>query len=215
MIQCADQISDASSRAGEMIRRMRDFVRHGETEREVCDLNLLVEEAVRLVAFEGRRHQATVVVRPPNECVLVRVDRVQIQQVLVNLLKNAFESIAAAECEIREVVADCSVVGPVGMISIVDSGPGVPEEFIETIFDAFVTTRKEGMGMGLAISRTIVEGHDGRIRVEQREGNGAAFLVELPVHDPAQCFASIDVSSAADPVSDVTVNPLNAVIQEA
>ena len=112
-------------------------------------------------------------------------------------------------------MADCSVVGPVGMISIVDSGPGVPEEFIETIFDAFVTTRKEGMGMGLAISRTIVEGHDGRIRVEQREGNGAAFLVELPVHDPAQCFASIDVSSAADQVSDVTVNPLNAVIQEA
>ncbi|MBL6706720.1 MAG: PAS domain S-box protein [Planctomycetaceae bacterium] len=215
MVQCADQISDASSRAGEMIRRMRSFVRHGETEREVCDLNLLVEEAVRLVEFEGRRHQATVVVRPTNECVLVRVDRVQIQQVLVNLLKNAFESIAAAGCEIREVEACCSVAGSVGKISIVDSGPGVPEEFIETIFDAFVTTRKEGMGMGLAISRTIVEGHYGRIRVEQPQGSGAAFLVELPLHDPAQSFASIDVTSAVDPVSDVTVNAVNVVAQEA
>ena len=212
MIQCADQISDASSRAGEMIRRMRDFVRHGETEREVCDMNLLIEEAVRLVAFEGHRHQVTVVVQPAKECVVVRVDRVQIQQILVNLLKNAFESIAAAECDVREVVAACSVVEAAARVSIVDSGPGVPEELFETIFDAFVTTRKEGMGMGLAISRTIVEGHNGLIRVEQREGSGTAFLVELPLHDVAQRFVDINAASAVERIPDVAGN---AVIQEA
>ncbi|MFT4557947.1 MAG: PAS domain S-box-containing protein [Planctomycetaceae bacterium] len=167
MVQCADQISDASSRAGEMIRRMRNFVRRGETDREVCDLNELVEESVRLVSFEGRRTKATVKIQPIDESILVSVDRVQIQQVLVNLLKNAFESMAATECVTRQVVASCNVVGTVGRISIVDSGAGIPEEFQETIFDAFVTTRKEGMGMGLAISRTIVEGHDGRIWLEQ------------------------------------------------
>ena len=212
MVQCADQISDAASRAGEMIRRMRNFVRHGETEREVCDLNSLVEEAVRLVGFEGRRHQATVVVLTTDERVDVSVDRVQIQQVLVNLLKNAFESMATAECELREAVAGCSIVGAVGRISIVDSGAGVPEEIQKTIFDAFVTTRKEGMGMGLAISRTIVEGHDGRIWLEQREGCGAAFHVELPLNEVAERFANDDVSGETNLAPGT---PENVVIQEA
>lgn len=183
MVQCADQIGDASSRAGEMIRRMRNFVEHGETEREVCDLNDLVRESVRLVGFEGRRTKATVELQTSDESVLVSVDRVQIQQVLVNLLKNAFESMAATECQTRKVVASCSVVGTEGRISIVDSGTGVPKEFQNTVFDAFITTRKEGMGMGLAISRTIVEGHDGRIWLEQGEDCGAAFHVELPLND--------------------------------
>lgn len=183
MVQCADQIGDASSRAGEMIRRMRNFVQHGETEREVCELNELLEESVRLVGFEGRRNKATVKLEISDESVLVSVDRVQIQQVLVNLLKNAFESMAATECETREVVASCCVVGTAGRISIVDSGVGVPEEFQSSVFDAFITTRKEGMGMGLAISRTIVEGHDGRIWLEQGDGGGAAFHVELPLND--------------------------------
>jgi len=184
MVQCADQISDASSRAGEMIRRMRNFVRYGETEREVCDLNVLMEEAVRLVDFEGRRHDASVVISTSETPVLVSVDRVQIQQVLVNLLKNAFESMASADCDKREVVATCSVAGAAGRISIADTGAGIPEESQPTIFDAFVTTRKEGMGMGLAISRTIMEGRNGRICLQQGTTEGAVFDVELPLHDP-------------------------------
>ena len=203
MVQCADQIGDASSRAGEMIRRMRNFVQHGETEREVCDLNDLVEESVRLVAFEGRRHKATVKLQTLDEPVLVSVDRVQIQQVLVNLLKNAFESMAATDCETREVVASCFVVEKAGRISIVDSGAGVSNEFQNTVFDAFITTRKEGMGMGLAISRTIVEGHDGRIWLEQREGCGAAFHVELPLNDASSPRADDSAQLAeTDQVSD-------------
>jgi len=204
MVQCADQISDASSRAGEMIRRMRNFVRSGETDREFCDLNELVEESVRLVGFEGRRTKATVKIQPMDESILVSVDRVQIQQVLVNLLKNAFESMAATECVTRQVVASCHVVGTVGRISIVDSGAGIPEEFQKTIFDAFVTTRKEGMGMGLAISRTIVEGHDGRIWLEQGDGSGAAFHLELPLNDATQRAAEAARLGEADHVSDTS-----------
>jgi len=204
MVQCADQISDASSRAGEMIRRMRNFVRHGETDREVCDLNELVEESVRLVGFEGRRTRATVKLQPTDESILVSVDRVQVQQVLVNLLKNAFESMAATECPTRKVVASCNVVGTEGRISIVDSGAGVPEEFQNTIFDAFVTTRKEGMGMGLAISRTIVEGHDGRIWLEQEESCGAAFHLELPLNDATQRAAEAVRLGEADQVPDAS-----------
>ncbi|MFT5323699.1 MAG: two-component system sensor kinase FixL [Planctomycetaceae bacterium] len=204
MVQCADQISDASSRAGEMIRRMRNFVRHGETGREVCDLNELVEESVRLVGFEGRRTKATVRIQPMHESILVSVDRVQIQQVLVNLLKNAFESMAAPECVTRQVVASCHVVGTVGRISIVDSGAGIPEEFQKTIFDAFVTTRKEGMGMGLAISRTIVEGHDGRIWLEHGDGSGAAFHLELPLNDATQRAAEAARLGEVDQVRDTS-----------
>lgn len=213
MVQCADQIGDASSRAGEMIRRMRNFVQHGETEREVCELNDLLEESVRLVGFEGRRNKAIVKLQTSDEAVLVSVDRVQIQQVLVNLLKNAFESMAATECETREVVASCFVFGTAGRISIVDSGAGVPEEFQSSVFDAFITTRKEGMGMGLVISRTIVEGHDGRIWLEQGEGGGAAFHVELPLSDASsQCADDVARLIDTDQLPDTTDN---AVVQEA
>ena len=187
MVQCADQISEASSRAGEMIRRMRNFVRHGETELELCDLNILVEEAVRLVDFEARRNKASVEVRVSSERVPVKVDRVQIQQVLVNLLKNAFESMVSAECEVRNVVATCELVGTAGRVTIEDSGAGVPEEFQDTIFNAFITTRKEGMGMGLAISRTIIEGHDGKIWLDTGSGSGAVFCLEVPL-----CETSLD-----------------------
>jgi PAS domain S-box-containing protein len=205
MGQCADQISDATSRAGEMIRRMRDFVRHGDTEREVCDLNVLIEEAERLVGFEGRRNNASVEVRTTENRIVVNVDRVQIQQVLVNLLKNAFESMASAECGIRTVVATCEIVGTAGRISIEDSGVGVPPEFRDTIFDAFVTTRQEGMGMGLAISRTIVEGHDGRIWLDSASGTGAVFHVELPLFHRAGVEENTDDmgESAEDVVASI------------
>ncbi len=179
MIQCVDQISEASSRAGEMIRRMRDFVRRGQTDREVCDLRVLVEEAVRLVSFEGRRNSASIIVRVSDSGILVDVDRVQIQQVLVNLLINAFEAMSGAFSQRREVVVSCDRIGNVGRISIEDSGIGIPPEIQSTIFEPFVTSHKEGMGMGLAISRTIVEGHNGRIWFEHRPANGALFHVEL------------------------------------
>lgn len=194
MVQCADQISEASSRAGEMIRRLRNFVRHGGTEREVCDLNVLVDEAVRLVSFEASRHEASVVVRKASQRLLVSVDRVQIQQVLVNLLKNAFEAVAAAECETREVIASCDELESAGRITIKDSGAGVPSELRESIFEAFVTTRREGMGMGLAISRTIIEGHGGHIQLGQDDSEGASFHVELPLSSESSDDNDADAS---------------------
>lgn len=202
MAECADQISDASSRAGEMIRRMRNFVRHGDTERVACDLNVLVEEAVRLVEIEGRRINVSVEVRTTDKMIEVDVDRVQIQQVLVNLLKNGFDSMASVECESHKSVATCAIVGPVGRVSIQDSGAGVPAEFQNTIFDAFVTTRKEGMGMGLAISRTIVEGHNGRIWLDQNPGVGAVFHVELPLSEASRLASVDEVKREVNDISD-------------
>ena len=208
MIQCADQISDASSRAGEIIRRMRNFVRHSETEREVCDLNTIVEEAVRLVGFEGRRIGASVSTRLADSRILVNVDRVQIQQVLVNLLKNAFEAMSSAESQRREVVARCSLAGNTGQVSIQDSGSGIPPGLEATIFEAFVTTREEGMGMGLAISRTIVEGHDGRIWFERQPADGALFHLELPlVQQPP-------IDSDAEHSREKTAEVLSPSVQE-
>ena len=216
MVQCADQISDASSRAGEMIRRMRDFVRYGETEREICDLNVLMEETARLVDFEGRRHNASVALSRSDVPILVSVDRVQIQQVLVNLLKNAFEAMTSADCDTREVVATCSVVGEAGRISIADTGAGVPEESQATIFDAFVTTRKEGMGMGLTISRTIIEGHNGQIWLQRELTEGAVFHVELPLRDPVRGVEEVDVVSNPESLpATLSATDEHAVVQGA
>jgi two-component system sensor kinase FixL len=169
-------------------------VRHGGTEREVCDLNVLVDEAVRLVLFEASRHEASVVVRKASQRLLVSVDRVQIQQVLVKLLKNAFEAVAAAECETREVIASCDELESAGRITIKDSGAGVPSELRESIFEAFVTTRREGMGMGLAISRTIIEGHGGHIQLGKDDSEGASFHVELPLSSESSDDNDADAS---------------------
>ena len=155
-------------------------------------------------------------VRTTDGTIEVNVDRVQILQVLVNLLKNGFESMASAECEFRKAVVGCDIVGPVARLSIQDSGAGVPAEFQNTIFDAFVTTRKEGMGMGLAISRTIVEGHDGRIWLDQNPEAGAVFHVELPLYEASRPSEYADVKCEVDDVADDAAEAVaNVAVQEA
>lgn len=185
LVKCADQIGDASSRAGQMIRRLRNFTRQGDSDRTSCRLSAVIDEAIRLVAFEARRHRASVSLQVDEPGIEVHVDRVQIQQVMVNLLKNSFESMSVSVCDERKVVVRCVRDGDFGRVSVIDSGAGVSSELQDGIFDAFVTTRSDGMGMGLAISRTIIDSHGGRIWLEQTQSGGATFHFELPLSETA------------------------------
>ena len=167
-----------AERAGNIIRRMRDFVEKREPERRLVDLNTLVEEAVELTLL-GYRPGARVVrhLRTPLPAVLV--DAVQIQQIVVNLMRNALE---AARGGVQERIW-IETQAKAGMIrfSVRDSGAGVPPEAMPNLFRAFASTKRTGLGLGLAISRSIAQNHGGDLTVDPGgNGRGACFSLVLP-----------------------------------
>ncbi len=173
-----DKAAAQAVRAGEIIRRLRDFVARGESERRVESVRKLVEEAgaLALVGAKDRGIRIRFAFDPAVDLVLA--DRVQIQQVLLNLIRNAIE--AMDESPVRElVVGAVPVEGDMLEISVADTGPGIPSEIATQLFQPFFTTKPHGMGVGLSISRTIVEAHGGRISVEPSPGGGTVFRFTL------------------------------------
>ena len=172
-----------AQRAGDVIRRLRGFVSKGETERRIVSLNQLVEEALALALVGARQHG----IRPSLELDYtlppILVDHVQIQQVVLNLVRNAVE--AMQEVERRELVIGTRTIADleVAEVTVADSGPGIAPELADRLFQPFVTTKKTGMGLGLSICREIVEAHHGRLSVAPNPSGGTVFRVTLPISD--------------------------------
>ena len=161
-------------RAGEIIRRLRDFVARGDTERQVENLPKLIEEASALALVGTKEDGVRVRFEFDPQVELVLADKVQVQQVVLNLIRNAVDAMLdSAQRHLTVTV----VPGDKGMalVSVADTGPGVSEEVADRLFQPFITTKRSGMGVGLSISRTIVEAHGGRIWVEANESGGAVF----------------------------------------
>jgi two-component system sensor kinase FixL len=170
--------SDQALRAGEIIRRLRDFVSRGETEHHVENLPKLIEEASALALVGAKEHGVSVryVLDPSVELVLA--DRVQIQQVVLNLIRNASD--AMADRAIRRLTIGVKrLPDHRAEISVADTGPGISPEIADQLFQPFVTTKRTGMGVGLSISRTIVEAHGGQIKAESNPEGGATFKFTL------------------------------------
>jgi two-component system, LuxR family, sensor kinase FixL len=170
--------AEQALRAGQIIRRLRDFVARGESERRVEDVRKLVEEAsaLALVGAKDRGVRVRFDFDPQGEFVLA--DKVQIQQVLLNLMRNAIESME--ETEHRELVISTAAGGGMVEVSVADTGAGISAEIREQLFQPFVTTKRQGMGVGLSISRTIVEAHGGSIAPQPNPGGGTIFSFTLP-----------------------------------
>jgi len=173
-----EKAAEQSLRAGEIIRRLRDFVARGETERRVESLKKLIEEASAL-ALVGVKEKAVRVrfsFDPSSDLVLV--DKVQIQQVMLNLMRNAVEAMESVER--RELLISTRAVES-GFIEAVvaDTGPGIAPEIAEQLFQPFVTSKLHGMGVGLSISRTIIEAHGGQINAQPNPGGGTQFRFTL------------------------------------
>ncbi len=175
----ASRIEQDSNRAAEVINRLRSFHKKGRSpEREMVDVKDIIEEMITLLQNETARYSITTHSEFDSGLPAIRVDRVQLQQVFMNLMLNAIEAMkdTGGELAIR------SELNPEGqvLISIRDTGVGLPAESRERIFDAFHTTKPQGTGIGLAITRSIVEAHGGRIWAEDNPRAGATFYFTLP-----------------------------------
>ena len=171
--------TDQALRAGEIIRRLRDFVRRGETERREESLAKTVEEASALALVGAKEHGVRVVFRLDPECDGVLADRVQVQQVLLNLMRNALE--AMLDQTTRElVISSRPEADDMTAVQVIDTGGGIAPHVAEQLFQPFLTTKTNGMGVGLSICRTIIEAHGGRIWADPNPGGGTIFNFTLP-----------------------------------
>lgn len=176
-----EALSEAASetlRAGFIVRRLRDFVARGELSKSIEDLPRLIEETSELALVGARERGVRTFFKMDQDATPTLIDRVQIQQVLLNLMRNAVEAMAKSEiCELRVSTA----LRPDGLIetSVEDTGPGISDEIFPQLFQAFVTSKSEGMGLGLSICRTIIEAHGGRIWADRLANGGTAFRFTL------------------------------------
>jgi len=172
-LEAVDKAAGQALRAGDIIRRLRDFLARGEGERSVESLAKLVHEACGLALVGAKESGVEVRYELDPHLDRVIVDRIQIQQVLVNLVRNAIESMH--DSPHRRLLVSTLIDDDMAVVSVADTGPGLDEGVAERLFEPFVTTKPHGMGVGLSISRTIVEAHGGRIWTEANPGGGVIF----------------------------------------
>jgi PAS domain S-box-containing protein len=177
-----DDIIGADRRAVAVIRHLRALFIQGETLLLPLDLNEVVREALVLAGGSLAAHRVRVETALDPAAGAVRGDRVQLQQVLLNLVVNACEAMDASACAARRLVIAAGAAPEGGVaLSVADSGPGIPPAALGQVFDSFFTTKPHGLGFGLSVSRAIVVAHGGRIEAANRPGGGAVFRITLPV----------------------------------
>nr|WP_246718720.1 PAS domain S-box protein [Microvirga terrestris] len=178
-----NEAAEEALRAGEVIRQLREFVARGGSEHQIEGLQRLVEEASALALVGAKENDVKVEYDFPSENPLVFVNRVQIQQVLLNLIRNAVE--AMHDSDRRQLVVKAQPLLPESMVqvSVQDTGSGIAPEVLKNLFKPFTTTKRSGMGVGLSISRTIVESHGGKIWAESDPGEGTTFHFTLRTVD--------------------------------
>ena len=173
------RVAEQGTRAAEIVSRLRHLVRKGAGRHEVFSLAAAIEETLQLVEHERRRRGVHVAVHCEPRVLAIHADRVQIEQILLNLLRNAFHAVDGAERRRVWMSAGYSGADRVRLM-VEDSGPGIAPELCERVFETFYTTKPNGLGVGLAISRSIAEEHGGRLWAEPSDGGGARFGLELP-----------------------------------
>ena len=180
----AARIEQDGNRAADVINRLRSFYKKGSPPKhEIVDISAIILEMAALLKTEAIRHSVTIHSAVDADTPKILVDRVQLQQVFMNLMLNAIEAMKDTGGALT-ITARPNSQGQI-IVSISDTGVGLPQESTEQIFDAFHTTKPEGTGMGLAITRSIVESHGGRVWANANQGAGATFHFTLPVEDEA------------------------------
>jgi C4-dicarboxylate-specific signal transduction histidine kinase len=181
-------INEQADRAAEIMKRLRNFVRKAEPEREVVDLSDVIENVRRFIDKEAREQKVEIHISIEKDLPLVYADPIQIEQVLLNLVRNALDAmlgpdILKRELFIKSVKTDSGYVE----VTVRDTGVGISPENMAMIFDPFFSTKKDGTGLGLSISQSLIEAHDGKLWVEKAfAGEGMEFFFTLPIYSGAQ-----------------------------
>lgn len=177
---CVTQMTDEGNRAADIVHRVRMLMKGSPPARAAVEMNELVRESTALIRAEVERHEGSLVLLPAPVLPPVLADRVQLQQVLINIIINGMQSMSAVPGKREMVIA--TTTDPEGnvVVSVRDSGPGISEQNLPRLFDAFFTTRSTGMGMGLAICSSIIESHGGQIWAANNPDGGATFSFSLP-----------------------------------
>ncbi|WP_162913242.1 PAS domain S-box protein [Rhodospirillaceae bacterium SYSU D60014] len=170
-----------TQRAGDIIRHVKDFTRKGESLRREQDINRIVLTAIDLQAVEARRHRVTIRSDFDTKLPAVMVDRIQIEQVVLNLVRNSVQAIVDAATGEREVRVSTSLNSENAVeVAVDDTGPGIPATVARRLFEPFVTSKMNGMGVGLTICRSIINAHGGKLWAASKPGGGAVFRFTLP-----------------------------------
>ncbi len=180
LVDAMGNITNQAQRASEIIRRLRGMVGKQAPIRKTVDMNQLVHEVCTFVEFDAGRHGVSIALDLNENELPVRVDLVQIEQVLLNLLRNALDALAEVPAGQRQLYIHTRQAAGNALVEIGDTGPGMNAETVNRLFDPFYTTKASGMGMGLPISKTIMDEHNGKIWSQSQVGRGTSFYVTLP-----------------------------------
>jgi PAS domain S-box-containing protein len=173
-------IGSQGRRAGEVIERVRALAGKRPLERQALDMNAIATEIVTLVRGEAGRRGVTIRTDLAPTLPAIDADRVSLQQVMLNLMLNGMDAMDELEASERQLVVRTRQLADAVEVAVSDTGHGIPADRLPKLFEAFFTTRKEGLGLGLAIARSIVEAHGGRILAEDHRGRGATFRLTIP-----------------------------------
>lgn len=181
LIQGLEHAVEGATLAADIIRHIRQFVQKGEERYGYVDLNQAVRNVTALISHEIQRHDVALNFDLDEDIPGIEGNLIQIEQVILNFIRNSIEAMGRVDSQHRRLTIKTQTTGS-GMIrlAVIDSGEGVPENVLPKIFDAFFSTKAEGMGIGLSISRSIVESHQGRISARTLDAGGAEFAFELP-----------------------------------
>jgi PAS domain S-box-containing protein len=186
VLEILKDIVQETNRASEIIRRIRTFLKKGEREIAPLDPVAVIRDAVQLLQFDAIARGMRMSVHYDATPATVHGDKVQLQQVMLNLLLNAFDAMDGRPASDRMVAVSITLQSPqVVRVAVRDRGAGLPGDLLALIFNPFVTSKSQGLGLGLSISRTIIEMHGGRLWAENNTDQGATFYFTLPVGDAA------------------------------
>ena len=217
LVAALQKTAHQAQRAGQIIRRIRAFVKRSEPQRQTASAGKIVDNAVELAGIELRRRQVAIQVYVAQHLPQLSVDPILIEQVLLNLLKNAAEAIDSADLpparrhiELRVIPRHTAAEGGVIEFSVTDRGPGLSDEIGRRLYEAFFSTKPEGLGIGLSLCRSIVESHQGRMRAENLYNEavvvGCRFVFTLPVEVTGRAEARPAPVPAAAPAQGPAAN---------
>jgi C4-dicarboxylate-specific signal transduction histidine kinase len=218
LVAALQKTSRQAERAAQIIRRIRAFVKRSEPQRQAAHAGQIVEDAVELAGIEMRRRNVAIQTYVAQRLPVLMVDPILVEQVVLNLLKNAAEAIDGAQLpqarrriELRVVPRHTPEEGGVIEFSVTDKGPGLNEEVKSRLYEAFFSTKAEGLGIGLSLCRSIIESHRGRMRAENIYNGeqivGCRFVFTLPVELPTRKDAQAPSAGPAAPGAEASVQP--------